>query len=95
MQMTSYIRIKSTGGEELLGRTVDIKCGSCGAQSGDRNRYRVLIQRDQANSDKEYLQKLGQGFLNLGVMPSESMLNAMGMSQATAQLYINAVLAGL
>lgn len=53
------------------------------------------IQRDQANSDKEYLQKLGQGFLNLGVMPSESMLNAMGMSQATAQLYINAVQAGL
>jgi hypothetical protein len=53
------------------------------------------IQRDQQNADKEYLQKLGQGFLNLGVMPSESMLTAMGMSQATAQLYINAVQAGL
>lgn len=45
MQMTSYIRI-TTGGEELLGRTVDIKCGGCGARSGDMNRYRVLAQID-------------------------------------------------
>lgn len=52
------------------------------------------IQREQQTADKEYLQKLGQGFLNLGVMPSESMLTAMGMSQATAQLYINAILNG-
>lgn len=46
MQMTSYIHIKSTGGEELVGRTVDIKCGNCGARSGDRNKYRVLTQID-------------------------------------------------
>lgn len=46
MLMTSYISIKPTGGEELLGRMVDIKCGSCGARSGDRNRYRVLAQID-------------------------------------------------
>lgn len=46
MQMTSYIRIKSTGGEELLGRTVDIKCGNCDARSGGWNKYRVLAQID-------------------------------------------------
>lgn len=53
MQMTSYIRIKSTSGEELLGRTVDITCGSCGARSGDRNKYRVLTQIDD-NGDAVY-----------------------------------------
>lgn len=46
MQMTSYIHIKSTGGEELLGRMVDIKCGNCGARPGGRNKYRVLAQID-------------------------------------------------
>jgi hypothetical protein len=52
------------------------------------------IQRQQEQSDKEYLQQLGQAFLSAGAMPSTAMLEAMGLDQGTAQLYINMVLAG-
>ena len=53
------------------------------------------IDREQKQNDKAYLQKLGQSFMSMGVMPSTAMLEAMGLNQATAQLYINAVLGGL
>jgi hypothetical protein len=52
------------------------------------------IQRQQEQSDKQYLQQLGQAFLSAGAMPSTAMLEAMGLDQGTAQLYINMILAG-
>lgn len=52
------------------------------------------IQRNQEATDKAYLQALGQTFLSVGAMPSDSMLEAMGLTKATAQLYINAVKLG-
>jgi hypothetical protein len=52
------------------------------------------IQRQQEQSEKSYLQQLGQLFLGAGAMPSAAMLEAMGLDQATAQQYINMLLAG-
>lgn len=56
--------------------------------------YQNDVDREQAQNDRAYLQQLGQAFMSMGVMPSESMLVAMGLDQATAQSYINAVKAG-
>jgi hypothetical protein len=58
------------------------------------DREDAQIQQETAQSDREYLQKLGQAFLSAGAMPSTAMLEAMGLDQGTAQLYINMVLAG-
>jgi hypothetical protein len=52
------------------------------------------IQRQQNQSDRSYLQQLGQLFLSAGAMPSKAMLEAMGLDQGTAQQYINMILAG-
>lgn len=49
------------------------------------------IQRDQETADKEFAQKMGELMMSKGIMPEDSMLTAMGIDQATAQLYINAV----
>ena len=43
---------------------------------------------------RQYLQRLGQTFLNAGVMPSGEMLEAMGLSRDLAQSYISAVQMG-
>jgi hypothetical protein len=52
------------------------------------------IQRQQEQTERSYLQQLGQLFLSAGAMPSEAMLEAMGLDQSTAQQYINMLLAG-
>jgi hypothetical protein len=52
------------------------------------------IQRQQEQTERSYLQQLGQLFLSAGAMPSKAMLEAMGLDQATAQQYINMLLAG-
>ena len=49
------------------------------------------IQRDQETADKEFAQKMGELMMSKGIMPEDGMLSAMGIDQATAQLYINAV----
>ena len=55
----------------------------------------AAIEREAQADDKDYLQKLGQSFLSIGVMPSQAMLDAMGISKESAQLYIYAVQAGV
>lgn len=52
------------------------------------------IERNQTATDKAYLQALGQTFLSIGAMPSEVMLEAMGLTKSTAQAYITAVQMG-
>lgn len=54
----------------------------------------AAILREQEQNELDYMRNMGQAFLSVGVMPSTSMLNAMGIDTATAQLYINAVKAG-
>jgi hypothetical protein len=49
------------------------------------------IQREQDETDKSWLRSIGEMFLQKGVMPTDSSLEAMGIDQDTAQLYINAL----
>jgi hypothetical protein len=49
------------------------------------------IQREQEETDKSWLRSIGEMFLQKGVMPTDSSLEAMGIDQATAQLYIDAL----
>ena len=52
------------------------------------------ILREEDETRRQYLQRLGQTFLNAGVMPSEEMLEAMNLSREMARSYVNAVLNG-
>lgn len=53
------------------------------------------IQRNQAASDKQWQKNLGQMLLSKGIMPEEGTLSAMGIDQATAQTYLNALNYGI
>lgn len=53
------------------------------------------IQREEEREQKQWMQQLGMQAMQVGLMPNEEMLKAMGIDMATAQLYINAVKAGL
>ena len=50
------------------------------------------ITREDERLNTKWLRSLGESFLQRGVMPSDGMLEAMGLDKDTAQLYINAVL---
>ena len=50
------------------------------------------IAREDERLNTKWLRSLGESFLQRGVMPSDGMLEAMGLDKDTAQLYINAVL---
>jgi hypothetical protein len=52
------------------------------------------IVRDEERMNTKWLRSLGESFLQRGVMPSDGMLQAMGLDKDTAQLYVNAVLYG-
>jgi hypothetical protein len=49
------------------------------------------IAREQDETDKSWLRSIGEMFLQKGVMPTDSSLEAMGIDKDTAQLYINAL----
>lgn len=52
------------------------------------------IARQEAQTEKEYQQSLGLTLLKMGVMPDETILEALGISSSTAKQYINMVLYG-